>query len=175
VAFFDVLYDNQLSFGVTRKNWMEKLQEVLVKRPSAKVLKKETRALKFLRENETEVNKIFSDIQKLHDQLNKDDSSDKDSGEEFDREKAVEEMQSLIEEIKRLVKVIGDLAVDLGADDDATAIQTQLYDMEKGGPQHCGDGWWVLSQKNVHFWFWKYMSKENLDNFIAKSRQNVPL
>jgi hypothetical protein len=65
------------------------------------------------------------DNQKLYDQLSNDDSSDEDSDEDLDEKKTVKEKQLLIDEVTRLVKVMGDIAVDLEADRCANDIQAQ--------------------------------------------------
>jgi len=159
-AFMDIFEENQMVWN--KKDWIKRVHKVLAKRPSAEVLEKETPAFKFLRQNATEINKHLSDIQKLYDQLNKDDSSDEDSDEEFDEEKASKKM--LMEEVKRLVKVMGDLAADLKLDYWADSLQTILYDMKKGGPQKRGDGFMVevkldnLSEEQLMFTPFMYLS-----------------
>ena len=156
MAFIDIFQENQMVLGHQsgHKKWIKKVQKALAKLSSAKVLETETRAFKFLRQNATEVNKILSDIQKLQKnrlvRLSNADISNEDSDEEkfeFDFEKEDEETQFFIEEeervvveVKRLVKVMGDFAVDLGADYWATQIQTLLYDMKKVGPQYIDVG-----------------------------------
>ena len=118
----------------------KEVQKALAKQPSAEELKKESPAFKLLRQNTTKINKHLLDIQKVYDQVSYDNSSDEDD-EDLIEEKAVkQDKQLLIDEITRLVKVMGDIAVDLKEDRCAITIQSQLYDMKKGGPQNAGDG-----------------------------------
>ena len=120
----------------------KEVQKALAKHPSAEELKKESPAFKLLRQNTTKINKHLLDIQKVYDQVRVyDNSSDENSDEDLIEEKAVkQDKQLLIDEITRLVKVMGDIAVDLKEDRCAITIQSQLYDMKKGGPQNAGDG-----------------------------------
>jgi len=59
---------------------------------------------------------------------------------DFDVNKDKSDKKELMEEITRLVKVMGDIAVDLGVQCFTDTLQTLLYDMEKGGRQKQGDG-----------------------------------
>jgi hypothetical protein len=130
-----------------RKDWIKEVQKALTKHSSAKVQKKENPAFNLLCQNATEINKHLTDIQTVHHKLNpkedssddSDEDSDEDLHEDLDVDKDEEDKKSLIEEIKRLVKVMGDIAVNLKVDDCAKTIQTLLYDTEKGGPQKQGD------------------------------------
>ena len=91
--------------------------------------KKEKPAFKLLCQNATEINKHLTDIQTISYKLNlndyseddSDEDSDEDLHEDFDIDKDEEDKKSLIEEIKRLVKVMGDIAVHL-KDDEPMAL-----------------------------------------------------
>ena len=102
----------------------KEVQKALAKHPSAEELKKESPAFKLLRQNTTKINKHLLDIQKVYDQVSYDNSSDEDD-EDLIEEKAVkQDKQLLIDEITRLVKVMGDIAVDLKEDRCAITIQS---------------------------------------------------
>ena len=66
-------------------------------------------------------------------------------------EKAEQIQQHLIEETKRLVKVMGEIAVDLEFAVCIETIQGNLYDMEKKGPQKSRGGIFELSQDEEKF------------------------
>ena len=53
-----------------------------------------------------------------------------------------------MKEVKRLVEVMGNIAVDLKVDHYANLIQSLLYDMNKGGLQSAGDGSMVEVKSN---------------------------
>ena len=118
-----------LNQSQSKKNWIEEVQKALTKHSSAKVQKKENPAFKLLCQNATEINKHLTDIQTISYKLSQNDDSEEDSEEDSDEDlhedldidKDEEDKKSLIEEIKRLVKVMGDIAVHL-KDDEPMAL-----------------------------------------------------
>ena len=130
-----------------KKNWIKEVQKALTKHSSAKVQKKENPAFKLLCQNATEINEHLTDIQTISYKLNLNDYSEDDSDEDSDEDlhedlnldKDEEDKKSLIEEIKRLVKVMEDIAVHLKNDYCVKSIQRLLYDTENGGCQKLSD------------------------------------
>ena len=114
-----------LNQSQSKKIWIKEVQKALTKHSSAKVQKKENPAFKLLCQNATEINKHLTDIQTISYKLIKNDDSEEDSDEDLhedlDIDKDEEDKKSLIEEIKRLVKVMGDIAVHL-KDDEPMAL-----------------------------------------------------
>ena len=139
-----------------KKNWIKQVQKTLTKHTSANVHQKENPAFKLLCLKATELNKHLTDIQAFLDKISKETSSDEDSDEDSDEhldedsnedmdedlnvDNAEKEKLSLMEEVKRLVEVMGDIAADLKVDYYANLIQSLLYDMKKGSLQMQGGG-----------------------------------
>ena len=170
MAFQEVFKENRKK-ELNIKNWIEEVQNALTEHLPGKVHEEEmkgTPAFIDLCLKATEINKHFSDIQKLIAQFKKcwmpccaDENSEK-------------QKLLLIEETQRLIKVMGEIAVLLNIPFYIDHIQGAIYDMEKGGPQKTKRGFcFSLSEGNLSeeqqiltpiAWWYAHPSPKNLGN-----------
>ena len=126
-AFEEVFKENSKKLYI--RNWIEEVQNELIELENEKDIKG-TPAFIDLCQKATKINKDLLDIKKFETKFEKCCS---------DPDLTDEQKISLIEEIKILVKVMGDIAVCLNIPRYTVGIQGLIYDIEKGG-----------LQKNIH-------------------------
>jgi hypothetical protein len=133
-AFQEVFKENsskKLAKKLYVQNWIEEVLNALTEHLPAKVHEemKGTPAFIDLCQKAAEINKHLSDIQKLGAQFEK--CWEKCCSDE----KSEKQKPLLIEESKRLIKVMGKIVVLLTIPCNIYGIQCSIYDVEKGGPQ----------------------------------------
>ena len=154
-AFKKFFEDN--SIDLKPENWINEVQKALTISPSSKGDEEEmerTPAFNLLCQKAEKWNKCLSDIQKLRkrfDYSNKyywgkyeHEDDDEDEDEKQEKEQMLKLMkkakQRLIEKAERMIKIMGDIAVDIGIPYYTELIQGTFYDIGKGGDYRRRDG-----------------------------------